>query len=68
MTSNIYILFYFILNETRLNVGIFIRKTCTTVPDKLLLVARKKDIRLRQLLAKNPNEIDMVSFDVPMPT
>lgn len=34
------------------------RKTCTSVPDKLLLVARKKDIRIRQLLSKA--EVDMV--------
>lgn len=46
--------FYFLLN-------IFIRKTCTDIPDKLLLVARKKDIRIRQLLSKGaPNDVDMV--------
>lgn len=38
------------------------RKTCTDAPDKLLLVSRKKDIRVRQLAAKNSlNEHDMVS-------
>ncbi|GAB0097057.1 low-density lipoprotein receptor-related protein 4 [Sergentomyia squamirostris] len=37
------------------------QKTCTTVPDKLLLIARKKDIRLRQLEPKNASiEVDMV--------
>lgn len=37
------------------------RKTCTSEPDKLLLVARKKDIRIRQLNSKEPDkEIDMV--------
>lgn len=37
------------------------QKTCTTVPDKLLLIARKKDIRIRQLDSNNPSkEIDMV--------
>lgn len=37
------------------------QKTCTSVPDKLLLLARKKDIRMRQLDSKNPmKEIDMV--------
>lgn len=37
------------------------QKTCTSVPDKLLLLARKKDIRMRQLDSKNPTkEIDMV--------
>lgn len=36
-------------------------KTCTSVPDKLLLLARKKDIRMRQLDSKNPlKEVDMV--------
>lgn len=31
------------------------------MPDKLLLVARKKDIRIRQLQSKSvPNEVDMV--------
>lgn len=38
------------------------RKTCTDVPDKLLIISRKKDIRVRQLLSKNSlNEHDMVS-------
>lgn len=38
------------------------RKTCTDVPDKLLIVSRKKDIRVRQLISKNSlNEHDMVS-------
>lgn len=37
------------------------QKTCTTVPDRLLLLARKKDIRMRQLESRNPmKEIDMV--------
>lgn len=37
------------------------RKSCTTIPDKLLLVARKKDIRIRQLFAKiSSAEVDMV--------
>ncbi|XP_037029978.1 low-density lipoprotein receptor-related protein 4 isoform X2 [Bradysia coprophila] len=37
------------------------QKTCTSVPDKLLLVARKKDIRIRQLSSRNISaEIDMV--------
>lgn len=37
------------------------QKTCTAIPDKLLLLARKKDIRMRQLDSKNPlKEIDMV--------
>lgn len=36
------------------------QKTCTSVPDKLLLLARKKDIRMRQLDSKNQNEHDMV--------
>jgi low-density lipoprotein receptor-related protein 4 len=36
------------------------QKTCTSVPDKILLIARKKDIRMRQLDSKNPHEIDMV--------
>lgn len=37
------------------------RKTCTEVPDKLLIISRKKDIRIRQLLTKNSlNEHDMV--------
>lgn len=37
------------------------QKTCTSVPDRILLVARKKDIRLRQLNPKNLSaEIDMV--------
>lgn len=37
------------------------RKTCTEVPDKLLIISRKKDIRIRQLLSKNNlNEYDMV--------
>nr|XP_040223812.2 low-density lipoprotein receptor-related protein 4 isoform X2 [Anopheles coluzzii] len=34
------------------------QKTCSTVPDKLLLIARKKDVRVRQLDAANP--VDMV--------
>lgn len=37
------------------------RKTCTDIPDKLLLVARKRDIRIRQLQSKSaPNDVDMV--------
>lgn len=37
------------------------RKTCTDMPDKLLIVSRKKDIRVRQLISKNSlNEHDMV--------
>ncbi|XP_055684209.1 low-density lipoprotein receptor-related protein 4 [Lutzomyia longipalpis] len=37
------------------------QRTCTSVPDKLLLIARKKDIRLRQLEPKNASiEVDMV--------
>lgn len=36
-------------------------KTCNSEPDKLLLVARKKDIRIRQLNSKDPSkDIDMV--------
>lgn len=36
-------------------------KTCTLEPDELLLVARKKDIRIRQLNSKDPSkEVDMV--------
>lgn len=36
-------------------------KTCTIEPDKLLFVARKKDIRIRQLNSKDPTkDIDMV--------
>lgn len=36
-------------------------KTCTSDPDKILLVARKKDIRIRQLDTKDSaREIDMV--------
>lgn len=37
-------------------------KTCKSVPDKLVLVARRKDIRLRQLTGKpaGPNEVDMI--------
>jgi low-density lipoprotein receptor-related protein 4 len=37
------------------------QKTCTSTPDKLMLIARKKDIRMRQLDSRNPmKEIDMV--------
>ncbi|XP_031629327.1 low-density lipoprotein receptor-related protein 4 isoform X2 [Contarinia nasturtii] len=37
------------------------QKTCTDIPDKLLIISRKKDIRVRQLLSKNSlNEHDMV--------
>lgn len=37
------------------------QKTCTTVPDRLLLVARKKDIRIRQLDPFTKSvQIDMV--------
>lgn len=37
------------------------QRTCTTVPNRILLIARKKDIRLRQLNPKNiSTEIDMV--------
>lgn len=40
---------------------IYYRKTCTSVPDNILLVVRKKDIRLRQLNPTNSSaEIDMV--------
>lgn len=36
-------------------------KSCTTVPDKLILVTRKKDIRVRQLNPYNKGfEVDMV--------
>ncbi|ALC49629.1 CG8909 [Drosophila busckii] len=37
-------------------------KTCKSAPDKLVLVARHKDIRLRQLNSKptGPNEVDMI--------
>lgn len=35
--------------------------TCSSVPDRLLLLARKKDIRMRQLNSKTPlKEVDMV--------
>ncbi|XP_052860473.1 low-density lipoprotein receptor-related protein 4-like [Anopheles cruzii] len=34
------------------------QRTCSTVPDKLLLIVRKKDVRVRQLDAANP--VDMV--------
>lgn len=34
------------------------QKTCTTVPDKLLILARKKDIRIKQLDSRNPKEVD----------
>lgn len=37
------------------------RRTCTDIPDKLLLIARKKNIRVRQLQSRNdPDEVDMV--------
>ncbi|XP_055910482.1 low-density lipoprotein receptor-related protein 4 [Eupeodes corollae] len=38
------------------------QKTCNSSPDKLLLVARRKDIRLRQLNSKpsSSNDIDMI--------
>lgn len=40
---------------------IFYRRTCTELPDKLLLIARKKNIRIRQLYSRNaPDEVDMV--------
>lgn len=35
------------------------RTTCTTVPDKFLLVTRRKDIRLNQI-KKNNIDVDMV--------
>ncbi|XP_014091454.2 low-density lipoprotein receptor-related protein 4 [Bactrocera oleae] len=37
-------------------------KTCKSIPDKLVLVARRKDIRLRQLNTKSAasNEVDMI--------
>lgn len=39
------------------------RKTCTDTLDKLLIISRKKDIRVRQLHSKNPlDEHDMVGF------
>lgn len=40
----------------------FISKTCKSIPDKLVLVARRKDIRLRQLNTKSAasNEVDMI--------
>ncbi|XP_062539561.1 low-density lipoprotein receptor-related protein 4 [Armigeres subalbatus] len=37
------------------------QRTCSNVPDKLLLIARKKDIRVRQLDQQNPSKgVDMV--------
>ncbi|XP_053699069.1 low-density lipoprotein receptor-related protein 4 [Sabethes cyaneus] len=37
------------------------QRTCSNVPDKLLLIARKKDIRVRQLDQQNPTKgVDMV--------
>lgn len=46
---------------TPLTIPLYSRRTCTSVPDKLLLIARKKDIRLRQLEPKNASiEVDMV--------
>lgn len=35
------------------------QKTCNSAPDKLLLVARRKDIRLRQLGSKSTSESDI---------
>lgn len=34
------------------------QKTCTTTPDKLLILARKKDIRIKQLDSRNIKEVD----------
>lgn len=34
------------------------QKTCTNTPDKLLILARKKDIRIKQLDSRNPKEVD----------
>lgn len=34
------------------------QKTCTSIPDKLLILARKKDIRIKQLESKNNKEVD----------
>lgn len=64
MTSKLilYILLCFLIDviERTFVFFLFIRKTCTDVPDKLLIFSRKKDIRVRQLLAKDSlNEFDM---------
>lgn len=49
---------------TNNNFSLIFRRICTTVPDKLLIVARKKDIRIRQL--NNPSNLAEADMVVPL--
>lgn len=49
--------------DSKFKLSCFNRQTCNNAPDKLVLVARRKDIRLLQLNAKvstPSNDIDMI--------